>query len=300
MLDFFKNRGRDGGKGEDQVLDAQTVCRLMGHFPVGAKLRYYPEYRQELVLDSLVIAYAINDALVFSTLNLNCDSASAALSFDDQGKPFSFKRITAFKIIVPVFNQSEAKLDYARREELLKVGGLVKGNTITLMAENQNGQVPVLETMVEKRAILKDGVYANQTVAFLDVDADSLMLSDQRALLRLRTHLPATVQISRRGETALINGVMVDFSDRSLRLQVDEEFTDQALPKARDRVVVSFNMPGQSTQVSLVGEVYRVEGKALVITLNGFVAQGQIVALGQIEILKIKANLLQHSAIQKT
>lgn len=295
MLDFFKNKDRGGGKGDDRVLDGRIVCRLMRHFPVGAKVSYYPEYRQELLLDTVIIAYAINDEIVYSSSDLNCDDTSGTLTFSDQGKAHSFRKITAFRIIVPVFNQSEVKLDYARREALLKTGGLVKGNTITLMGEHKGGQVPVLDTGVIKRSILKEGVYAGQTVAFLEVDTDSLMLSDQRAHLRLQTHLPATIQISRRGETALINGVMADFSDRSLRLIVDAEFSDEALPKEKDRVVVSFNMPGKSEHVSLVGDVFRVAERALVVMLTGCVEKGRIVALGQIEILKIKANLLQHS-----
>lgn len=296
MLDFFKNGNRGAGKGEEPVLDGRTVCRLMRHFPVGTKVRYYPEYCKELLLDSVVIAYAINDQIVYSAVNLSCDESSATLEFDDQGQHYSFKTVTAFKIILPVFSQSEAKLDYAKREELLRIGGLVKDNTITLMARHQNGQVPVLETTVEKRVILQEGFYAGQMAAFLDVDAESLMLSDQRAHLRLKTRLPATLQIGGPSETALVNGIMADFCDRSLRLVVDDEFDDETLPIEKDGVVVSFNMPGQSEQVSLVGEVYRVESRALVVMLSGFVEKGRIVALGQIEILKIKANLLQHSS----
>lgn len=294
MLDFFKNRNRGAGGGEETVLDGRTVCRLMRHFPVGTKVRYYPEYCKELLLDSVVIAYAINDQIVYSAVNLGCDENSATLELDDQGRHYSFRTVTAFKIILPVFSQSEARLDYARREELLRIGGLVKDNIITLMARHQNGQVPVLETTVEKRILLQEGFYAGQMVAFLDVDAESLMLSDQRAHLRLKTRLPAILQISRPSETALVNGMMADFCDRSLRVIMDDEFNDETLPNEKDGVVVSFNMPGQSEQVSLVGEVCRVESRALVVMLSGFVEKGRIVALGQIEILKIKANLLQH------
>jgi len=293
MLDFFKKQSRGGGEVEERVIDGQTVCRLMRYFPVGAKLRYYPEYRKELVLDSVVIAYAINDQMVCSAGNLHCDDSSGVLEFDDQGRHHRFSKITSFKIVVPVFNQSETRLDYGRREELLKIGGLVKGNTITLMAQNHSGQVPVLETTVEKRTLLKEGVYASQTVAFLDVNVDSFMLSDQRAHMRLKTHLPVTVQINRRSGSALVNGVMVDFSDRSLRLVVDEDFPAEGLPEDKDKLIISFNMPGQSEHVSLVGEVFRVEERALVVMLTGFAEKGRIMELGQIEILKIKANLLQ-------
>lgn len=296
MLDFFKNKDRSGADDQPSQLDGRTIARLMRYFPVGARVNYYPEYRKELLLESVVIAYAINGELIYSAADPDCDEASGVLELHDQGARRVFSTINSFRIVVPVFNQSENKLDYARREELLKVGGLVNGNTITLMAENRNGQVPVLETEVEKRTILQQGFYSGQTVALLDVHTDSLLLTDQRAHLRLKTRLPATVQVTRRGETSLLNGVMVDFSDRSLRLVIDAGFVAEALPRAGNKVVVSFNMPGQSEHVSLVGEVYRVEGTALVLMLNGMVQKGQMVKLGQIETLKIKATLLQHGA----
>jgi hypothetical protein len=297
MLDFFKKKQGTSGTAANEavVLDMRTICRLMRHFPVGAKIQYYPEYRKEIVLDSVVIAYAINDRIIYSCQDLVCDDAGTKLEFTDQGQRHSFKKIERFRILLPVFSQSETKLDYVRREELLKIGGLVTGNVITLMAQQEGGQVPVIETTVEKRSILKEGFYVNQTVAFLEVDAETLMLSDQRAHLRLKTHIPATVQVRKKREYSLLNAMMMDFSDRSLRLQVDEEFPEQAMPKEKDALVVSFNLPGQSEYVSLVGDVFRVEDRAMVVMLTGYVEKGQVVNLGQIEILKIKANLLQNA-----
>jgi len=297
VLNFFKKKQDATVPGQtDVALDGRTICRLMRHFPVGAKLQYYPEYRKNIVLDSVVIAYAINDAVVYSTAGLSCDESSGVLEFSDQDQKLVFNKITSFRIILPVFSQTETKLDYIRREELLKVGGLVMGNVITLMGQQSNGQVPVLETIVAKRTMLKDGFYANQTVALLDVDAETLMLSDQRAHLRLKTKIPATIQVSKRGEYALLNCTMIDFSDRSLRLRVEGEFADDGMPREAGKLIVSFNLPGQSEYVSLMGEVFRIEGDAIVVMLTGFVEAGQSVELGQIEILKIKANLLQHAS----
>ena len=296
MLNFFKNKKDSAAASQDkEVLDGRTIFRLIRHFPVGAKLQYYPEYQKDIVLDSVVIAYAINDSFVYSTAGLACDESNGVLELSDHEQKRVFKNITSFRIVLPVFSQSEAKLDYIRREELLKVGGLVKGNVITLMAEQSGGQVPVLETIVEKRTMLKEGFYANQTVALLEVDAASLMLSDQRAHLRLKTNISATIQVSKRGEYALLNCTMIDFSDRSLRLQMEAGYAAEAMPKEGGKLIVSFNLPGQSEYISLVGEVFRIEGDAIVVMLTGFVKSGQSVELGQIEMLKIKANLLQHS-----
>ncbi len=294
MLDFFKKRG-DTNKDSVETLDGHAIFRLISHFPVGANVVYYPEYRKDITLESVVIAYALNDKVVYSTQDLSCDDSSGTLEFDDQGHHNKFKKITSFRIILPVFNHGENKLDYVRREELLKIGGLVKGNTITMTAPHINGQVPALETIVQKRSMLKDGLYANQTVAFLDVDIDSLILTDQRAHLRLQTNIPATLQVSKTKHNELLNATMVDFSDRSLRLLVDEEDSEQVMPKEGNGLVVSFNLPGQSEYISLVGKVFRVTDRAVIVMLTGYVEQGQIEELGQIELLKIKANLLQNT-----
>lgn len=305
MFNFFKSGSKSAGgasQGEKPLLDGRPLCRVMRHFPMGARVHYYPEYRKEILLESVVIAYLINGDFIYSASGLSCDDKSGAITFEEQGTRRSYSAIKSFNIVVPVFTQSEAKLDYVRREELLKVGGLVAGNTITLMAEQQNGQVPVIDTVVQKRAVLKDGYYANHTVALLEVDAESLLLTDQRAHMRLQTNIPAQLRVTRRGEYKQLSGTMVDFSDISLRLVVaaasaaepGAEADAQVKLKESDDLFISFNLPGRSEQISLMGQIFRVEGDAVVVMLKGMVDRGQVVRLGQIEILKIKASLLQY------
>jgi hypothetical protein len=297
MFSFFKKISKptnSGGEGDKPLLDVHAICMAMRHFPVGAKVNYYPEYRKEIMMESVVIAYAINDNVIYSTSDLSCDERSGTVRLIDQGKQIICNEIKSFHIVVPVFTQSEAKLDYVRREELLKVGGLVPGNTITLMGEQQNGQVPVLDTTVHKRAMFKDGYYANHTVALLEVNLESLMLADQRSRLRLQTDLPAVLRLAQRDEYKLLNCVLADFSDISLRLAIDPDSIVNVNVKERDDVIVTFNLPGQSQQISLTGNIFRVTDSAVVVTLKGMLERGQTARLGQIDILKIKANLLQH------
>ena len=296
MLDFLKNKGSDAGKKEpEQELNGATLFRIMRHFSIGTKVQFYPEYRKELTLDSVVIAYSINGEFIYSANNISCDEKTGLIELDDQTEHRVFKSIKSFRIVLPVFTQSENKLDYVRREELTKVGGLVKNNAITLIAEQSNGQMPVLESIVEKRTILKHGYYANMTVALLDVEFDSLVLTDQRSNMRLKTNLPATMQVVKKDVQELVNCTMEDFSDNALRLVLAQGFTEKALPKEGAAVLVAFNLPGHSEQISLMAEVFRTYDRTVVANLTGVVHKGQVSPLGQIEILKIKSNLLQHS-----
>lgn len=297
MFRFFKSGSRSAagdGPSDEALLDGRALGRVLQHFPVGGRVQFYPEYRKEILLDSVVIAYVINGEFIYSFVDLQCDAKSGSFSLEERGTRKLFSKIKSFNIVVPVHTQSEAKLDYIRREELLKVGGLVPGNTITLMAEQQGGQVPVLETVVQKRAVIKDGFYANQTVALLEVDAESLLLTDQRAHMRLQTNIPAQLQVMRRGEYKNLNATMVDFSDISLRLVIAFEPDSEVKMRASDDLIISFNLPGRSEQISLLGNVFRIEGDAVVVMLKGMVEKGQTARLGQIDVLKIKAHLLQH------
>lgn len=297
MFNFFKGGSKStGGDGptDEVLLDSNALGRVMHYFPVGGKVQFYPEYRKEILLDTVVIAYIINGEFIYSFVDLQRDEKSGSFSLEEQGTRKLFSKIKTFNIVVPAHTQSEAKLDYIRREELLKVGGLVPGNAITLMAEQRSGQVPVLETTVQKRAVIKDGYYAKQTVALLEVDGGSLLLTDQRAHMRLQTNIPAQLQVMRRGEYKELGARMVDFSDISLRLVMAYEADNPVKVRASDDMIVSFNLPGRSEQVSLVGSVFRIEGDGVVVMLKGMVEKGQTARLSQIEVLKIKAHLLQH------
>ncbi len=297
MFSFFKGGSKPAGGGgptDEVLLDGAALGRVMQYFPVGGKIQFYPEYRKEILLDSVVIAYIINGEFIYSFVDLQCDVKNGSFSFEEQGTRKLFSKIKTFNIVLPEHTQSETKLDYIRREELLKVGGLVPGNAITLMAEQRRGQVPVLDTTVKKRAVLKDGYYAKQTVALLEVDATSLLLTDQRAHMRLQTNIPAQLQVMRRGEYKNLTATMVDFSDISLRLMMEDDPGNPVKVRASDDLIISFNLPGRSEQISLVGNVFRIEGESVVVMLKGMVEKGQTMRLGQIDVLKIKAHLLQH------
>ncbi|MBI3773432.1 MAG: PilZ domain-containing protein [Gammaproteobacteria bacterium] len=297
MFDFFKKKPVAGGKeaaGKPEIQPG-ALCRLMRLFPIGTKVRFYPEYRKEIMLDSVIIGYVINSELVYSVQGLVCDKDSGPMAFSDQTKLHSYSRIQSFRIVVPATNQSEAKLDYNRREELHKIGGLTPGNTITLISERQGQHVPVLETTVQKRALLNQGYYAGVTVAMLDVNIGTLKLTDQRAHVRLQTNMPVSVQYYDGPNSNLVNCTMLDFSECSLRLKFGGDFPAESMPHADDDLILSFHLPDRAGNLSLVGHVFRIEGDAVVVMLKGSLGNNQAVApLSPIDILEIKANLLQN------
>ena len=43
-----------------EKIDPGRIRTLIEFFPIGKKLRYYPEFNKEIVLDTLVVAYCAN------------------------------------------------------------------------------------------------------------------------------------------------------------------------------------------------------------------------------------------------
>lgn len=302
MFDFFRKKTPStGGKAQAEKREIQpgAVCRLMRLFPIGTKVRFYPEYRKEITLDSVIIGYVINGEMVYSVQGLVCDKDSGPIAFSDQTRMHSYSRIDSFRIMVPAVNQAEQKLDYSRREELQKIGGLSPGNTITLISERQGQQIPVLETTVQKRSMLNQGFYAGTTVAMLDVDISTLKLTDQRAHVRLQTNMPVSVQYYDGPNSNLVNCTMLDFSECSLRLKFGDEFPAEAMPQVGEDLILSFLMQDRAGNISLIGTVFRVSNDAVVVMLKGSLNGKQaVVPLSPIDILEIKANLLQNGRAQ--
>ncbi len=303
MLEFIKKSlGMGSGEAkkakqvERESISCETIVNFIRYFPIGTKLRYYPEYRKDIMMDTLLVAYWINGELVYSTQGVTFNNN--ILVFHDRGSPKSYQKVESFRLVVPVFDEQESKLDYSKREELAKIGGMARGNTITLIAEKSAGHVPVIETVVNKRAVLKEGLYANQNIAVLDVDFDSLAITDQRAHLRLQTNVPVSIQVSDSGQSRLLNCRMKDFADCSLRVDMDHDLIVDSRPKEGDEIIVSFHLPNIAEQISIAARVYRVMGDAIVLMFTGRIVQGRMQPLNQMDVLNIKANLLQHCAAE--
>ncbi len=83
MFRFFKSGSKSAagdGPRDGALLDGRALGRVLQHFPVGGKVQFYPEYRKEILLDSVVIAYIINGEFIYSFADLQ------------QGSPDEVKR----------------------------------------------------------------------------------------------------------------------------------------------------------------------------------------------------------------
>ncbi len=270
------------------------VAEVMRHFPVGGKIRYYPDYRPDVTMDSIVIAYGINNHLVYTQRDIRLEEGGEAgprFVLDDDWRDRPVTRIDRFCIVIPDIGGLEQCLDYDTRANLRNGGELQRGDQLTLMSLFSRQGLPHVDTMVRKRVTLKEGYYANHSVIVLEVDPSTLKLVDQRRHCRIRTDLPVTVAVS--GCQEPFAARLVDFSEYSLRMNCGPELLGLARLASR-KIYVRLDIPTVGRHFDLQGRVVRHDDEDLVLRLTHLRIGDEFEEIGLLSALDIKASLLQH------
>jgi len=295
-----KTKSRGNAKAVAEPLSIAGLTELFRYFPLGEKIRYYPEYQKEGALETIVLGYSVNGQFVFSPIDIGYqqDVERDVLRLTIEGQERLVPEVERFSLLIPFNQEDENKRDYGRRAELGPRGPFRRRNIITLLASSTGGTLSHLDTEVNRVLPLTDGIYAGHEVVVLDVLPSSLTLTDQRQHYRLQTELPASLSI-RDGETH--ECTLLDFSEGSVRLQFAEVTADiMALTEFR-RLKLSFNVEtaDKGKTYALEGVMYRKTDNRLVMKLQGIYKDGKVEPLGLVDILDIKASLFQHPATQQ-
>ena len=281
---FFK-KSKSEKDTSPPALDSKSACAVLQHFPIGTTVRYYPEFKKNIVLESVIIGYMVNNLPVFSMQEITCEGDAMRWLIKQEKMA---ARLTSLGIIIPAENRGVGHLDYVRREELERTGGLTIGNNITLMAQVTQGKTPLIHTTVDKITRVMAGPFADTPIAVLDADVTSLLLTDQRANLRLKVQVPSLITIE---NEAPLNCIMADFSDRSVRLRGEAGWP--AAIAAGRCLSLTFRLPGRDSDTVLRGEIYRVDYNDLVLVLEEIQRDTQFRRMEVIDVLEIKSKLLQ-------
>lgn len=284
----------------NESLPIAKIMELLRYFPLGAKVRYYPEYQKEGALDTIVLGYSVNDHSVFSPIDIRCEQEGDRDVFRLRvdGDEHQVRNIESFSLLIPFNQADETKRDYMRRAELGPRGPFRRQNTITLTACSVGGTLSHIDTSVRKVTPLTSGIYAGHDVVVLDVLPSSLVLTDQRQHYRLQTDLPAKLTVR---DGATHDCTLVDFSEESVQLKFAEFSADILALTEYRRLTVSFDVAanGRGKDYSLDGVMYRKKDTSLVVKLQGIYKNGKLLPMGLVDILDIKASLLQHPATQR-
>jgi len=282
------------------AISAERLIDLMRCFPIGGKLRYFPEHRKDIVLESIVIAYGVNNQLVYSQNDIQIDADDGSLVFllDDNWMDKVIRDVHQFCLLIPYVAPSQNDLDYVRRAALETGGYLMRGETLTLMSLCNARGVPHVNSTVRKRVLMKEGYYANHAMVVLEVKADTLDHVDQRQQLRLRTNIPVTIKTS---ETAPDQeGTLVDFSESSLRIRLHDRTEAVADKKG---LIATIDLsgsagPGRAQRFVFAGKLLRRDDDCVVLGLTGRLKHNRFRDMELMDALDLKASLLQHPATE--
>lgn len=293
-----KNRKpqRSGGvSAVDEPLEVARLTEIFRYFPLGEKIQYYPEHQKEGALETIVLGYGVNDQFVYSPIDIRCeqDGNRDALMLTVDGEEQLVRNVESFCFLIPFNLDDENKRDYVRRAELGPRGPFRRHNTITLMSCSRGGTLSYVDTVVRKILPLKSGIYVGHEVVLLDVIPSSLKLTDQRQHYRLQTDLPATLAIK---DGDAHNCTLMDFSEGSVQLRFAKtnKELDELTEFRRLTLTIKINVGSQSKEFALDGVMYRKTGASLVMNLQGIYKNGKLAPMGLVDILDIKASLLQH------
>lgn len=267
---------------------------LIEFFPIGKKLRYYPEFKKEIVFDTLVVAYCVNGKFVYSGESVDRDPEGAPTMFrigENEGRtPVSDLKL--FQLLVPDTSDLEMKLDYHRRALIGRGRQFNKGNYISLISNAGGKGVSTVDTEVAKQVVLPDGPYAHSKMILLTPDLDTLSVTDQRRKSRAKTRAPVTLSVTE-GRLS-VPCTIVDMSEGDVRIRVrDRDMTMPPLHKGNE-VILDVDLGTAERHYTIRGSVIRRAAETCVIQLDGLLEDGKFARFSPLDLLELKSGLLNY------
>lgn len=292
---FGIGNAADAAPKKTSSYDPEKLRMLAMHFPVGRKLRYYPEYHREAILNTIVIGYRVNDHYFYSNDQIATDEPGNLRGFKlASGKLLGAEDIDRFMILVPDTSDQIRQLDYLTRAELGKAGPFRQGNIITLVAMTTERCIPTLDTTVFRRLELKEGPYAGSEVVLLEPDMSSLAIADKRKHQRVQSSVAALLHYGCEAEKCL-EGTLHDFAEDSLRINFITTDPPPQL-KVGETVFVEFVVSADELPCRLQGRVIRQDEESAVVRTEQIFVDGTFRKLRMMDVVEIKSALLNRSA----
>lgn len=278
-------------------LDLARIKTLIDFFPIGKKLRYYPEFKQDIVFDTLLLAYCVNGSFVYSAdgIERDPDGTPTAFCSAEGSVRTAAARLTSFQLLVPDTSNLETKLDYDRWAQIGRGRQFTVGNCISLIANAGGKGVSTIDTAVARPLDLPEGPYAHHPMVLLTPDLDTLSVSDQRKSVRTRLNAPVTLILPEK--TPAGPCLIIDISEDELRIRVRARGTPMAPVQRGDVLFIETRTGSDDAQRRYVikASVIRRSAETCVVKLHGQVSGGKLVPFSPLDLLELKAGLLNGS-----
>jgi len=295
LWNSFQSDKPEQGGDAPPLFDQAKLKMLADFFPIGKKVRYYPEYQHDIVFPTIVLAYRINDHYLYSRDSVLTDDAGTPTAFLVEGAGMvPWNKVIKFQLLLPDTSDLERKLDYFTRAELGRHGQFQQGNTLSLMGDSVGRGVPTVDTRVERRQVMRSGPYADSSTVLTTLDFDTLGLADKRLKQRVQTHVSAGLHIAVDGPPFVC--ILGDFSDNALRLTVANPGEVMPPMTSNETVVVSFSLDGEGADYAIRCTVFRREDDYCVVNLDRIFKSGEFQKIHAMDIMEIKTGLLNRHA----
>lgn len=276
-------------------ISARQLDEIFSYFPIGDRIKYYPEYQANLTMESLVLGYQINGHTIYSQNHITIKSGSTGktlIQLHHNNQDIELSRIDSLCLILPGKAGEEYKLNFLSKASLGSRGQFRNGNAITLVARYHERGVIELESSVRESFIPKDGYYRNHRLVLLDVIADSLKVSEQRTHHRLQTNIVA--KLLHTSSQTTYSCIVSNYSEVSAQIKLDQSDPAAKAFRNGDKITLTLKIDQLHRTFIIKGIIMRINPQTLIITLQELMIEGEFKPIELIDALDIKACILQH------
>jgi hypothetical protein len=267
---------------------------LIEFFPIGKKLHYCPEFKTEIVFETLVVAYCVNGEFVYSGEEIDRDSEGNPAGFRPEAKGIRIpvSGLKLFQILVPDTTDLETTLDYARRALIGRGRQFIKGNNISLISKGGARGVSTVDTEVAKQFVLKDGPYADTKVVLLSPEMNTLAVTDQRKKARAKTSVPVKLTLPKGKLPGSF--LIADISDGAVRIRGTDRDIEMPALNPGDEMILDIDLGEGEKHYTLKGAVFRRSAETCIVQLQGLLKNGKMGSFSALDLLELKSGLLNY------
>lgn len=306
ILAWLKNSEseKEGGSVEiPPAIPNKIIGEFLTHFPIGSKVKYFPEFQKAIKLDTLILGYMINNHMIFTARSIAFEANDGAFNvrINREGVWEEILNIGEFRFIIPHKFRNEVDYPVAGAEHNGKkfvektVNDFHRGNAITLFRKGAGGKVPHITTTVLRTTELKEGYYSNTTVVMLNPDLESFEFLDQRKYIRLYSKIPAVLSIVEQDEQSCI---IQDFSEKSFRISMLKGNKIPGNVIEGMKVTLTIKLENESDQIVLRCSVAKKNENYLVLFPTAIEKDKRFRDFDQMDELFVKTTLIHHPQSQ--
>lgn len=290
---------------QEQGLSVEQVGRVIEHFPIGSRIRYYPGFQKEIKIDSVVLAYGFNKHIVYSAQDVTYDQENVGIYLNIKGEKLFLDRIMSFILLLPHVTRTEIDLEAGQgtagnaAPKERQVNDFRRGNPIIIMSLTpKTSGVPHLDSVIKNTVRPKHGFYADRNLVVLEPIIDTFHCLDNRRFKRITTNIQVKLQIGQ--EEEFCDCLLEDFSEKYFRIKILESKRFFQLLTLGRTILLTLEADHQGHPLFLQGNVYRKRRDIVVMVLQGIRKNNRFQPLTTIEELYIKAALLNRPETKRS